>query len=145
MEPQRDSMRVLLTWGAMLVGVGIVLLLGVSLAAWSLGGTAPAGSTVSGAVFNPFWQVITFLAWLLVIGGIVLLSLWLVRKLWPAISASGGYPRNGWMPDEAIRIVQLRYARGEISREEYERIRTDLFREQPPAEPEPVERPRMAA
>jgi putative membrane protein len=122
MEQPRDSQRLLVIWGAMLGGVGIALLLAMSLASWSL---APApGTTPPGTALNPFSQVITFLAWLLVISGISLLGLWLGRKLWPAIIAPAGH-----VSAEAVHAAQLRYARGEISRDEYQRIREDLLLE----------------
>ncbi|MBI3979681.1 MAG: SHOCT domain-containing protein [Chloroflexi bacterium] len=73
-----------------------------------------------GGFVSPLFPVLTFLAWILVVGGVVLLGVWLVRTLWPEVGATGA------APEEPVRIAQVRYARGEISREEYERIRQDL-------------------
>jgi putative membrane protein len=61
--------------------------------------------------------------WLLLIGGAGALVVWVVRRL-------ATYPRGGQPPfappDEALEVLRQRYAKGEISREEYERIRQDL-------------------
>lgn len=130
MQQRQERMRVPLIWGGILLAAGLVLLLAASVAGFS--GMGPGmmpgpggmmGPVGGGFVVNPFWGVITFLSWILVLGGLVLLGIWLVRTLWPGITA----PPAG-APDEPLRIAQLRYARGEISHEEYERIRQDLTR-----------------
>ena len=54
------------------------------------------------------------LAWLLILVGIVAGIWWIVRNV--------GTTRR----DDALDILQQRYARGEISREEYESRRRDL-------------------
>jgi putative membrane protein len=57
-----------------------------------------------------------------VIVGLVLLAVWAVRKLSGNTQAStqGGYHST------AKDIAQMRYAKGEISREEYQQILSDL-------------------
>jgi len=57
------------------------------------------------------WMV---LFWALVIGGIV----WLISTLRPREVAGG--------PEEPLEILRRRYARGEITREQYEEMRRDL-------------------
>ena len=57
------------------------------------------------------------LFWVLVIGGIAWLVVWLVNR--PARPNAG-------IEESALDILKRRYARGEISREEYERIKEDL-------------------
>lgn len=71
--------------------------------------------------FGWIGMVINLVVTLIVIGGIIWLVVWLVRK---------GIPNNqinsqisGPSPKE---ILQSRYARGEISREEYKQIFEDL-------------------
>jgi putative membrane protein len=61
--------------------------------------------------------------WLLVVVGIVLLLVWAVRQVTHRgpTGASGG--------SRALEIVQERYARGEITREQYEKMRRDLLGE----------------
>ncbi len=68
---------------------------------------------------------------LLVIAGVVLLAVWLVRLLSDRSSAD---PRSttpgvpGPAEQTPLAMLQRRYARGEIGREEYEQIRSDLMR-----------------
>jgi putative membrane protein len=59
-------------------------------------------------------MVFMVLGWLVVIAAVVAGVLWLVRNVRPG-------SRNG-----ALDILRERYARGEISREEYESRRRDL-------------------
>jgi putative membrane protein len=76
---------------------------------------------------------------------LVLLVLWLVRN-WSSISsvahrsvasAQAGGATAASAVQTPLEIVQSRYARGEITREEYETIRRDLAGEAPPAQPAP--------
>ncbi len=57
--------------------------------------------------------------WILVIAGIVLLVRWMVRQG----HTSGG---GGGRENTALDILKQRYARGELTEEEYRRIRKDL-------------------
>jgi putative membrane protein len=63
---------------------------------------------------------LTMFFWLLLIVGVILLIVWGVRQL--AGRSTGAQERP-------LAILQQRYARGEISSEEYERIRVDLLRD----------------
>ncbi len=56
---------------------------------------------------------------LLVLAGVALLVMWAVRR-------SGG--SIGSRPEDPMEILRARYARGEVGREEFERIREDLVR-----------------
>jgi putative membrane protein len=61
---------------------------------------------------------------LLVFAGIILLAVWAIARF-----AGGERQRSsttsGWSEDP-LTILQRRYARGEITRDEYERVRADL-------------------
>lgn len=60
-----------------------------------------------------------------VIVGVVLLVIWLVRKLGSGTGwASTGQPGSGQL--SAREILQTRYARGEINREQYQQMLADL-------------------
>jgi putative membrane protein len=61
---------------------------------------------------------------LLVFVGIILVAVWAIPRLVGSdrLRASGASSS----PDDPLTILQRRYAKGEITREEYERIRSDL-------------------
>lgn len=59
------------------------------------------------------------LFWVLIVLGIITLLAWLGGRK----GSSGG---QGEPPESALDILSKRYARGEIDREEFERMRRDL-------------------
>jgi putative membrane protein len=61
-----------------------------------------------------------FIFWLLLIAGIVVLVVWAVRS-----SSNRGQGVSGHEPD-AMEIARRRYARGEISKEQFEQLKQDL-------------------
>lgn len=66
-----------------------------------------------------------FLGMILVWGLLIAGSIWLIRVLF-----SGGYdkPMRGFEREsQAIEILDKRYARGELTREEYELMKKDLI------------------
>ncbi len=108
-------------WQIFLVALGILALvtLGVSVAAAVQGpafGMGPYGyfypwhSGLWGAAMA-LWML---LFWTAVIGGIV----WLISALRPREAAVG--------PEDPLETLRRRYARGEITREQYEEMRRDL-------------------
>lgn len=68
--------------------------------------------------FPGWWMGIGLLWSLIFWGGIVFLAVWAVRTL----AARGGEaPRR-----DPLTILKERYARGELTREQYEQMRTDI-------------------
>ena len=61
---------------------------------------------------------------LLVFAGIILLGVWAVMRL--TGREQGPSRGTATPPEDPLVILQRRYARGEIGRDEYERIRSDL-------------------
>ncbi len=59
--------------------------------------------------------------WLVVLAGLV----WLAWRVWGR-GQPGGLPGPWTREDDAVEILKRRYARGEISKEEYEERRRDL-------------------
>lgn len=70
-----------------------------------------------GMGFGWFGLLFMFLFW----GGLIALAIWLVRALFPQTNS----PASQREPT-ATEILNLRYARGEISREEYQARRETL-------------------
>jgi len=77
--------------------------------------------------FGTFGWIGMILNWVITIGlivGVVLLIVWVVKRLGPSgqgatttSATAGGSPRD---------ILQIRYARGEITREQYQQMLADL-------------------
>ncbi len=71
--------------------------------------------------FHWGWMLIGGLMMLLFWGGLIALAVVIIR------SFSGGTSDSGQSRDKpALQIVEERYAKGEISQEEFEAIRADL-------------------
>jgi len=103
------------------ITVAVVVLIILLLGLLAGGGMMGAGMMGYGAYFfSPLWGILTLVLWILVIVGIVLLVAWLLRRR-PA-TARG--PDTG--STNALDLLRERYARGEITREEYEQMRRDL-------------------
>jgi putative membrane protein len=66
-------------------------------------------------------MLIMFLFWAAIIVGIVFLIRWLVTA-----GSGGQHAATGPSPESALDILKKRYARGEISKQEYEEMRRDL-------------------
>lgn len=65
--------------------------------------------------WGPLMMLLAALFWLLIIGGIVWLVVWLVER--------ARIPQQAETP---LDVLKKRYARGEIGKEEYERMKQDL-------------------
>lgn len=93
-----------------LVGGGMMM--GPGMMGWGWGGY---GFGWWGIVMG----IVMLLFWVLIIGGVVWLVVSLLRQGGPG--ALGPRPRGG-----ALDILRERYARGEITREQYEQMRRDI-------------------
>lgn len=65
------------------------------------------------------WMVLGFVFWLAVIAGIVLLVIWIIGK--------SGKGKQVQTEETALEILNKRYARGEISKEQYEEMKRDIL------------------
>ena len=65
------------------------------------------------------WMLLNMVFWILVIAGIILLVVWAVQR---AMGDGAGRTR-----ESAMEILKKRYARGEISKEEYEEKKQGLL------------------
>lgn len=66
-----------------------------------------------------FWPFIMIVFWITAIVGIVFLIRWVM-------SSSGGRNQTSGAGESALDLLKKRYARGEISRDEYEQIKKDI-------------------
>lgn len=108
---------------AIIGGAVVLIVLLVGLLGGGMMGSGIVGPGMMGPGMTPFGWLFMLLVVMLVIGGIVALVVWLLRQgqpAAPAADAGGG---------RALDILRERYARGEIGREEYERMRADLLRD----------------
>ena len=85
------------------------------------------GPMSGGMMWGPggwLWGLVMLVFWILVLVGLGLLIVWAARQLGYGGPASirGGASR-------ALEILQERYARGEIMREQYEQMRRDILGE----------------
>ena len=101
--------------------IGVVVLVVLFLAI--LGGAMMGPGMMGwyyGPGYAPWFSVVMLLFWLLVIVGIILLVIWFARQ-----GGQAGPPaerREG----TALAILRQRYAKGEISKEQFDQMRRDL-------------------
>lgn len=111
-----DGLRPLLT----VLAVVLVLVFGFPLimAIFMMGGPMMMGPGMMWGWGgpNPWWGIAGMVFGLAVLVGLVLLVIWAVRQVAPP---AGTAPR-------ALEVLKERYARGEITREQYEQMRRDL-------------------
>ena len=72
-----------------------------------------------GMGFGGFGFIFMALFWIVIIGG----GIWLLSNLFPKNNGSQTRPSDN---ESALDILKQRYARGELTKEEYESIRYDL-------------------
>ena len=103
--------------------VGIVLI--VVLVLLLLGGAGMMGfgmmgpGMMGGYGFNPLGAILSLVFWVLIIGGGVWLAVWLVRG--GTLSTPNVSGR-----ESALDILKVRYAKGEITKEQFETMKRDL-------------------
>ncbi len=64
------------------------------------------------------WMLLGLVFWIAIITGVVLLVLWIVGK--------SGKLRHEHKEESALEILNRRYARGEISKEQFEEMKKDI-------------------
>ncbi len=68
--------------------------------------------------FGMGWMLLGFVFWIFIVACAVLLVLWIIGK--------SGRGRQVQAEDSAMDILNKRYARGEITREQYEDMKKDI-------------------
>jgi putative membrane protein len=103
--------------GALVLVILLVSLLGGLMMGWGMMGPGMMGWGALG--FNPLGWILMLVFWVLIIGGVALLALWFLREATPAAAGPSA-------PARSLDILKERFARGEISREQYEEMRRVL-------------------
>ncbi len=111
----------------LIIGIAVlvllVLLLGAGFGMMGFGmmrSGFPGGGMMPGYAFAPLGWGVSLLFWALVIAGIVFIVLSLARS---PRAAPPSMPRTGETP---LDILKMRYAKGEITKEQYDQMRQDL-------------------
>ncbi|MBI5653110.1 MAG: SHOCT domain-containing protein [Chloroflexi bacterium] len=89
-----------------------------------MGGYGGYGGMMSGYGFNPLGAIMMFVFWALIIGGIVWLVVWLARNANASTIAQRGTTTAA--NESPLDILKTRYARGEITKEQFDAIKQDL-------------------
>ena len=76
------------------------------------------GSMMYGPSGGGMWMFFHFLFWILVVVGVILLIVWVVRQK--------GKRTDDQAEETALDILKKRYARGEITKEEYDKVKKDI-------------------
>jgi putative membrane protein len=126
MQQEHEHDRTRPGWAiAIIIGAALVITLAAGMIGWGLmrpGFMSPGLIPFFGPGMRPWWGIVLGIGLLLralMIGGIVLLVIWGIRRTGPRIGAGRG-------SSSALAILQERYAKGEITREQYEQLRADL-------------------
>lgn len=113
-------------WIIIAVLVGLGLLVGgflLSRSEWSLFGYGPGmlDGNVGFGMMNGFGGIFTVLSWI----AIIALGVWLISSL---VSRTNSQPpsNSGMLSESALDILKKRYARGELTKEQFEEMRRTL-------------------
>ena len=82
-------------------------------------GSYPGNGMMSGYGFSPVGGILTALFWGVAICGIALFAAWLARN-------NDYFRLHAGSRESPIHILKTRYARGEITKEQFETIKRDL-------------------
>lgn len=69
---------------------------------------------------TPWWWIVRVGIWFVIVVLVVALVIWLLRQ------SGGSRPASGASEDRALAILRERFARGEITREQFDEMRRAL-------------------
>jgi putative membrane protein len=107
---------VLLLGGAGMMGFSGFGMMGPGMMG-SYGGMMGGYGNLSGFGFNPLGAILSLVFWALITGGVALLVVWLARSAGVSSAARG---------ESALDILKTRYAKGEITKEQFEEMKRNL-------------------
>lgn len=111
---------------AIIIGIVALLILVLGLLTGPM--LVMGGPGMIGAMrLNPFYWLSLLLFWALILGGVALFVAWFGR-------VAGALARPPGQTSRAVEILNERFARGEISREQYEQMRDAIERRPPRAD-----------
>ena len=112
------------TWKV--VGIVLIVVLAVLLAggAGMMGfagmmGRGGYGAMMGGYGFSPLGGILALVFRTLILAGVVLLIVWLVRKSGTRILSTN-------VPESPLAILDMRYAKGEINKDQFDSMKKDL-------------------
>lgn len=111
----------------LIVALLVLLFGGIGMMGWGAFGMGGMMGNMGGMMgnvggfFSPLGAILMLVFWALIIAGGVLLVVWLVRSLAGASPTSSA--TTGPSP---LDVLKMRYARGEITREQFEQMKRDL-------------------
>jgi putative membrane protein len=76
--------------------------------------------------FGMGFGIVGLLFMLLFWGALILLAVWLVKAIFTSNTHHSSFPSQPRQDSTALEILAQRYARGEITREQYEIMKEDL-------------------
>jgi len=88
---------------------------------YGAGGWSCPGAGAGGYGYGHWGLAVMGIFWLIVIVGVIALIVWAARRPWHHAAATG--PAGG---GRAVEIARERYARGEITGDEFKRLTDDL-------------------
>lgn len=119
-QPARKGPDTVMVIGIITLIVAALLILSSGFMGFGMMGRGFMGpGFMHGFGFSPWWGILIPLFWILLFAGIALLAVSLLRQGRITGFGPGGSSR-------ALEILQERYAKGEITREQYEEMRRDL-------------------
>ncbi|MDA8387255.1 MAG: SHOCT domain-containing protein [Nitrospiraceae bacterium] len=77
------------------------------------------GPVMGGPYGGGLWMVLNVLIWTILVAGLALLLVWIVSR-------AGKSGRDKGTGETALDVLKKRYASGEISKEDFERMKKDI-------------------
>ncbi|MDA8091433.1 MAG: SHOCT domain-containing protein [Nitrospiraceae bacterium] len=81
------------------------------------------GPMMGGPYGGGLWMVLHFLVWVILLAGLILLIVWIIKRVGRIEGEHGGEISRG---ETALDVLKKRYARGEISKEDFDRMKKDI-------------------
>ena len=101
-----------------LIVLGVVVFVALLGGAMSYGGFGMMGGMMGRFGSNPLGHIVSLFAWVLLIGG----GVWLVARL----ARNGNLSMSGSGNESPLDILKMRYAKGEITKKQFDAMKRDI-------------------